>query len=708
MDFNNLNVLSVFDGMSCGHLAFEKAGIKLNTYIASEVKPFAIKHTSEKYPDTIKAGDVTRLHYENGKLYKNCSRWCVIKDINVLSNEDKDRNKDLIKTEGTYTLIDIVNCVFDSDFDKNNIKLADYKSDGLLVEASELTKEELDEYKQNGFIDLPNQEIVKWEVKSENMIFDGEISMLIGGSPCQDFSAANAPNGRKYGLEGPKSRLFFDYLRLREEVNPTYFFLENVKMKKDSENLLNDYLGVEGFHMNSNLISIQDRARIYWTNIPNVDLNPTVSYSVDWKDYMIRTLTKYEYILYIKKFPYSYLGYPQGSIENTKGGFEFDANTKKEIAKYVTFDSNNNVIINLTNAEVEEIANIPSNAWARVELEEDNKQKYLKQNGSLKGYTPLTDREFVELLHEILEESIVKKSPSRDGMWYGKKIIDEDGNEKLFSSCKHIIDSHKISCLTRKQDRFPNSGLIDFGPYCRFVNKLEICKGQTVPYSFLSDLNYYEIQDVCGDGWTVDVIAHIFNYIKEKKGDTMEDNKIKKRGKHSDRPSYEEFCSVLKEKGSLEEVAKFYNKGYTTIILWRKKYKEEGYLDDSKNDNIKENILIENKEEDNILYPNIENVSENNKSTDKYIDLIKLLELSIENATNLLTIEEIEELKKSIDVLNYLIKVDMLNDESFNSTVGLKYPFLNRIILINENKNLFKTINLSNLEKNILLMNIFK
>ena len=64
----------------------------------------------------------------------------------------------------------------------------------------------------------------------------GKIDLLIGGSPCQDFSILRALKGLEItGLKGTKSRLFYEYLRLLHEVNPRFFLLENVRMKKESE-----------------------------------------------------------------------------------------------------------------------------------------------------------------------------------------------------------------------------------------------------------------------------------------------------------------------------------------------------------------------------------------------------------------------------------------------------------------------------------------
>lgn len=152
-------VLSLFDGMSCGQIALNKAGISYGKYYASEIDKNAIKVTQHNYPETIQLGNVTEI-------------------------------------KGA---------------------------------------------------DLP------------------QIDLLIGGSPCQSFS--NAGNGT--GFDG-KSGLFYEYVRLLKECNPKYFLLENVKMKKEWQNIISKELCCEPIKINSNLVSAQNRERLYWTNIPNV------------------------------------------------------------------------------------------------------------------------------------------------------------------------------------------------------------------------------------------------------------------------------------------------------------------------------------------------------------------------------------------------------------------------------------------------------
>tara|TARA_Y100000401_G_scaffold100809_1_gene89923 strand:- start:130 stop:999 length:870 start_codon:yes stop_codon:yes gene_type:complete len=280
-----MNVLSLFDGMSCGQLALERASVKYNNYYASEIKPIAIKVAKQNYPNTIHIGDVTKL------------------------------------------------------------------------DLSRLPK----------------------------------IDLLIGGSPCQDFSILKA---KGLGLEGDKSKLFYEYLKILKEIKPKYFLLENVKMKKESEKQLNEYLGIEGLHINSELVSYQKRPRIYWTNIPGA---------------------------------------------------------------CVPKDRNINF------------------------------------------------QDFKETNYDVCKIYKLNNTPSRIKMWNnGKKRSSE------LKSCANITHSNKVYCLTRKQDRSPNSGLIEFDDFCRYLTRQELEKAQTVPVGYTNSVSYNQAQDLLGDGWTIEVIAHLF------------------------------------------------------------------------------------------------------------------------------------------------------------------------------------------------------
>lgn len=93
------------------------------------------------------------------------------------------------------------------------------------------------------------------------------IDLLIGGSPCQGFSFA----GKQLNFNDPRSVLFFEYVRILREIqeyNPgVLFLLENVHMRKECEQVITDQLGLEPVVINSALVSAQNRVRLYWTNI---------------------------------------------------------------------------------------------------------------------------------------------------------------------------------------------------------------------------------------------------------------------------------------------------------------------------------------------------------------------------------------------------------------------------------------------------------
>lgn len=98
-------------------------------------------------------------------------------------------------------------------------------------------------------------------VQSSNL---PKIDLLIGGSPCQGFSFA----GKQLNFEDPRSKLFFEFVRLLKETKPKYFLLENVNMKQEYQDIITEYLGVNPVRINSSLLSAQFRDRLYWTNIP--------------------------------------------------------------------------------------------------------------------------------------------------------------------------------------------------------------------------------------------------------------------------------------------------------------------------------------------------------------------------------------------------------------------------------------------------------
>ena len=316
-----MNVLSLFDGMSCGRIALDRANIKIDNYYSSEIKDYAIEVANNNYPQ-----------------------------------DKKNRLGDITTIKGS---------------------------------------------------DLPT------------------IDLLIGGSPCQDFSGANK---NRLGVEGSKSRLFYEWLRLKNEVKPKYFLLENVVMKKDHQDIISKELGCEPIKINSSYFSPQNRNRLYWTNIP---------------------------LYYVKPKPKTL----NGILEN---GWWNDKYKRKEKGK----------------AEKDK---------ARCLLESDSR--------------PLSTP--VKMFHRYFTTgftTLIFKS------------------EKHYLDCaNHYTENFKHMNAEQINKHIKNSN-IDLSIYegVRYLTPQEREDCQTVPRGYTKGLTDNQIACILGDGWTIDVIAHIFNGLKEK------------------------------------------------------------------------------------------------------------------------------------------------------------------------------------------------
>ena len=108
--------------------------------------------------------------------------------------------------------------------------------------------------------------------------------LLIGGSPCQDFSTLNRT---REGLQGKKSGLFWEFVRALDETKPKYFLLENnTSMPLEAKETISEILGVQPIAINSELVSGQMRNRLYWTNIPNV--SQPIDKDIDLRELIIK------------------------------------------------------------------------------------------------------------------------------------------------------------------------------------------------------------------------------------------------------------------------------------------------------------------------------------------------------------------------------------------------------------------------------------
>lgn len=130
--------------------------------------------------------------------------------------------------------------------------------------ASEIDKHAIKQTQLNFPDTIQLGDVEKWR---EWDIEWSEIDLLLAGSPCQGFSLAGAMRG----LDDHRSRLFWVFDDIRQHLlscNPkAKWLLENVRMKKEHEAVINEALQLKPVVINSSLVSAQNRVRLYWSNI---------------------------------------------------------------------------------------------------------------------------------------------------------------------------------------------------------------------------------------------------------------------------------------------------------------------------------------------------------------------------------------------------------------------------------------------------------
>jgi len=348
-----MNVLSLFDGLSCGQIALERVGIKVDNYFASEIDKSAIKVTQHNYPNTIQLGDVTKIN-----------------------------SKDLPK-----------------------------------------------------------------------------IDLLIGGSPCQGFSFA----GKQLNFDDPRSKLFFEFVRLLNETQPTYFMLENVVMKKEYEQKITNHLGVHPILINSSLVSAQNRKRLYWTNIPNI-CQPEDK-GITWGDVRERGVNTECY--YYTEKAMQWLG---------------RANQKKH-----------------------KLLTIQDDTEKMQMLEASHYKKYSNQRFFGIVDLPKDEQCVARMVGRYLVNNI-RQDAKQSGKGLTTQYIEFRYDNK--TNNLSTVGKDNIVVPFTLPNRIPKDEF-----FFRYITPLECERLQTVPDNYTSIVSNSARYKMLGNGWTVDVITHIFNNI---------------------------------------------------------------------------------------------------------------------------------------------------------------------------------------------------
>jgi len=393
-----MNVLSLFDGMSCGQIALDQLGIKVDNYYAAEIDKYAIEIAKKNYQNTIHLGDVTKI-------------------------------------KGS---------------------------------------------------DLP------------------QIDLLIGGSPCQGFSFA----GKQLNFNDPRSALFFEYVRLLKECNPKYFLLENVRMKKEYQDVITEHLGVDPIMINSALVSAQNRVRLYWTNIPNI--NQPEDRGIVLKDILENGMATDEMTTSDKK-SFCLTARYQGAVAWNSIEKRQRTMVQVGIANDIKgFDC------------IKRIYSPEGKSPTLTTMQGGNTQPKVscgafcgryEEDGSTKQQLEIRKDDKTNTLTSVQKDNVIvydNEQPHKESTKEKRDNSTEQilatqmGNSLRFDN---VVNEHKAMTLRASN---PNGIINKEQYYYRKLTPLECERLQTVPNNYTEGVSNTQRYKMLGNGWTVEVIKHIF------------------------------------------------------------------------------------------------------------------------------------------------------------------------------------------------------
>jgi DNA-cytosine methyltransferase len=277
--------------------------------------------------------------------------------------------------------------------------------------------------------------------------FDG-FDLVMGGSPCQGFSIA----GNGAAFYDKRSQLFFEFCRALLEVKPKYFLLENVKMRKQHQEVIDNMLGVAPIEINSALLSAQNRKRLYWCNWP-------VKQPHD-KGILLKDIIE------------------EGFVDKDKS-YCIDANYWKGGNLEQYFDKSRRQLVfgaaqrgrNIVDGKRKDFLGAPTEQRIEIGSEKSN------------------------CLTSVQKDSLLAILQRPRGNNIGG-IKAQDGKTPCLSSNSWEDNNHLTDGFT-----------------IRKLTPVECERLQTLPDGYTEGVSNSQRYRMLGNGWTVDVIAHIFSYM---------------------------------------------------------------------------------------------------------------------------------------------------------------------------------------------------
>lgn len=313
--------------------------------------------------------------------------------------------------------------------------------------------------------------------------FEG-IDLLIGGSPCQGFSFA----GKQLNFNDPRSKLFFEFVRIKNECKPKYFLMENVRMKKEYQDIISSYLGVEPIFIDSNLVSAQNRKRLYWTNIPGIKTPEDLGILL--KDVVHENFNEILHNVDVPKFNVN----PSGNGMN---------------GNVICINNNKANTLTTNKGEGQKIS-IPLNEYI---VPFDKTLQILDkevEKGKVGYFRKDSQANRIYYIHNkaITLTGCSGGGAAKMGQYLFGCITPDRVNKR--QNGQRFNSGNKFYTLTA-QDRH---GVLVEG-YIRKLTPIECERLQTLPDDYSKGVSNAQRYKMLGNGWTVEVIKHIFRHLPE-------------------------------------------------------------------------------------------------------------------------------------------------------------------------------------------------
>lgn len=332
-----------------------------------------------------------------------------------------------------------------------------------------------------------------------------KIDLLIGGSPCQGFSFA----GKQLNFNDPRSALFFEFARILKEcrkINPDVkFLLENVRMKREYEQVISDTLGIKPVMINSALVSAQNRARLYWSNIRTApdglfEIKTDISQPQD-RGLFLRDILEddVDAKYFLSHRQWSWL---QRHSDKTRC-LTATAQAKVNLgADYILVDTKGKPRKNQNKASCLTVGGHGAGNHSDMDILIIQRPRGNNKGGTFTDKSPTLPTNAWEQNNLIVKREVrqINQCTESGGKqpYQQNRIYDSDGIMPSLCSA-HAGHAPLIAC----------------DEIVRRITPTEAARLQTIPEWYKWECSATQQYTMLGNGWTVEVIKHIFSFLNQ-------------------------------------------------------------------------------------------------------------------------------------------------------------------------------------------------